>query len=154
MLWTNLDVRSEVEATLLDYGRDILVNKLAAVAGGTLYEDGPLTFATGVAVKAHVAYGRFDEKVFSQQFDESLVYDGTVLFSSSLLLAALYTPPPPPTPPTPIPAPPDVRSLLTIHDRLTFDGKTWRIVAVHYTGELRGEKMVVTVLFKGLEGDD
>ena len=139
MLLSNDDVRGTVEQTLLEFGRQVLVEKSISAPLDSVYADAELTYAAGVPVLAHVAYGKITEKVWAEQLPESLVYDGSLTFASSLLCAALS-----------VASPFDA---LTLSDVLTFDARTWRICHIAYTGELRGETMVVWVFFMGKPGE-
>lgn len=136
MTFSQVDMAATVDRLLVDYGTE-LVSLLRYVDGelDPVYGTRAETYDDPVDSSCHVTYGRVEELELRVQLDEGVKYDAVFVFGPAL--AALLPDV-------------DVNRVLSVKDRLEFDGRSFRVTAVHNTGNLRGG-VLVYVAFAALD---
>jgi len=129
------DIAAAVKSVIDDFATTIGVLKYKAKTTENVYKQHAKTFSSAVNVNGHVAYDPSPDLLSA--IGSNAPVQGVITFARLALTAAfpLLT----------------VDTAITDKDRLSFDGCTWKVVGVHYTGRLQDLTEVVLVTFDKIE---
>lgn len=131
-------LRGDVNRLLTDFGTSVDLLLAQSFGATDRFNQPQIVYSEPIPVLGHKVFGKNEEMRLLAQVPESVSFDATVTFASEHLRDATGR---------------TSKDVLTITDRLAFDDQTWRVVATHYTGETRGEFLVVVAFVKSELGE-
>lgn len=129
----NDDLRLDVYSLLTEYGVEVEVLLASTFSGGNRFQQNVVRYGEPIPVLAHKVYGKNEQIRLTAQVPDGVEFDATCTFSAQKLQEVTGR---------------ATKDVLTIVDRVRFDGQEWDIVATHYTGEVRGEFLVLVAFLK------
>jgi len=134
----NSQLQSDVFSLLTEYGVLVDLLLVATREGTNRFQQQMVSYAEPLPVLGHKVFGKNEQMRLLAQVPDGVAFDATVTFSTQHLREATGR---------------TSKDVLTITDRLSFDAQTWEIVATHYTGEVRGEFLVVVAFVRSLPSE-